>query len=417
MWPSLFWLVLSVSALVETALSLAQWGWLNRIDRNVPPGLAPLLPEGYGWWRGVAYARERLRVHLGTLLTRYAGVALLVGGIGLAKASFLVEGVLPGPFAAGFTLGGSLAVYFSLIELPWGLYETFGVETRFGFNRTPLGLYARDTLLQVSLSAGLSGFLAGGAAFLVTRPFGFAWALAGIAVFDLALAFLFPNLVLPLFYRLRPLSEGELKTRLESLFERTGFPASALLVADGSRRSSHGNAFFAGLGRLRRVILFDTLADNFPPDEAAAVVAHEIGHWKGRHVVTGLTLLFAVQSTFVLFAFLAWNRGGFSGAFGLAPGPGTFVVMAFLFWGTLTGLFLQPLLSAGSRRREFEADRFAARLEGSAAMIGALSRLATDNLAWTPSEPWFSAWYASHPSVADRVLALRKEEAATFPGK
>jgi STE24 endopeptidase len=417
MWSSVFWLALSISALVETVLALAQWGWLNRIDRNVPPGLAPLLPEGYGWWRGVAYARERLRVHLGTLLTRYAGIALLVGGLGLARLSSLVEGVSPGSFVAGFTLGASLAVFFSLIELPWGLYETFGVETRFGFNRTPPGLYARDTLLQVSLSAGFSGFLAGGASFLVTRPSGFAWALAGIAVFDLALAFLFPNLVLPLFYRLRPLPEGELKARLESLFERTGFPASALLVADGSRRSSHGNAFFAGLGRLRRVILFDTLADHFPPEEAAAVVAHEIGHWKGRHVVTGLVLLFAVQSTFVLFAFLAWNEGGFPGAFGLASGSGTFVVMAFLFWGTLAGLFLQPFLSAGSRRREFEADSFAARLEGPSAMIGALSRLATDNLAWTPSEPWFSAWYASHPSVADRVLALRKIEAATSRGK
>jgi len=417
MWSSVFWLALSVSALVETVLALAQWGWLNRIDRSVPPGLAPLLPEGYGWWRGVAYARERLRVHLGTLLTRYAGVALLVGGIGLAKFSSLVDGVFPGPFTAAFALGASLSVYFSLIELPWGLYETFGVETRFGFNRTPLGLYARDTLLQVFLSAGLSGFLAGGAALLVTRPSGFALALAGIAVFDLALAFLFPNLILPLFYKLRPLPEGELKARLESLLEQTGFPASSLLVADGSRRSSHGNAFFAGLGRLRRVILFDTLAEKFPPEEAAAVIAHEIGHWKGRHVTTGLSLLFAVQSTFVLFASLAWNRGGFSEAFGLAPSPGTFVVMAFLFWSTLTGLFLQPLLSAGSRRREFEADRFAARLEGSAAMIGALSRLATDNLAWTPSEPWFSAWYASHPSVADRVLALRKMEAPTFPGK
>lgn len=417
MWPSVFWLVLSVSALVETALVLAQWGWLNRIDRSVPPGLAPLLPEGYGWWRGVAYARERLRVHLGTLLTRYAGVALLVGGLGLAKASSLVEGIFPGPFSAGFALGASLAVYFSLIELPWGLYETFGVETRFGFNRTPIGLFARDTLLQISLSAGLAGFLAGGASFLVTRPLGFAWALAGIAVFDLTLAFLFPNLVLPLFYRLRPLPEGELKARLESLFERTGFPASSLLVADGSRRSSHGNAFFAGLGRLRRVVLFDTLAEKFPPDEAAAVIAHEIGHWKGRHVITSLVLLFAVQSTFVLFAFLAWNRGGFSEAFGLAPGPGTFVIMAFLFWETLTGLFLQPFLSAGSRRREFEADRFAARLEGPGAMIGALSRLATDSLAWTPSEPRYSAWYASHPSVADRVLALRQEETATFPGK
>lgn len=417
MWSFVFWLALSVSALVETSLALAQWGWLNRIDRKVPPALAPLLPEGYGWWRGVAYARERLRVHLGGLLTRYAGVALLVGGPGLAGAAALAEGFFPGPFAGGFTLGALLALFFSLLELPWGLYGTFGVETRFGFNRSSVFLYLRDTLLQVFLSSGLAGFLAGGASFLVTRPSGFAWALSGVAVFDVVLAFLFPNLVLPLFFRLRPLPEGTLKNRLESLFRRTGFPAAALLVADASRRSSHGNAFFAGIGRLRRVILFDTLVDTFPEEEAAAVVAHEIGHWKGRHVATGLALLFGVQSTFVFFALLARGTGGFSEAFGLPPGPGAFVVMVFLFWGTMTGLALQPFLSAGSRRREFEADRYAARLEGPEAMIGALARLASDNLAWTPSDPWFSAWYATHPSVADRILALKKQETSTFPGR
>jgi len=417
MWSFVFWFALSVSALVETSLALAQWGWLNRIDRKVPPDLAPLLPEGYGWWRGVAYARERLRVHLGGLLTRYAGVALLVGGPGLAGAAALAQRFSPGPFAGGFALGALLAVFFSLLELPWGLYGTFGVETRFGFNRSSVLLYLRDTLLQVALSSGLAGFLAGGASFLVTRPSGFAWALSGVAVFDVVLAFLFPNLVLPLFFRLRPLPEGPLKNRLESLFRRTGFPAAALLVADASRRSSHGNAFFAGLGRLRRVILFDTLVDTFPEEEASAVVAHEIGHWKGRHVANGLALLFAVQSTFVFFALLARGTGGFSEAFGLPPGPGAFVVMVFLFWGTMTGLALQPFLSAGSRRREFEADLYAARLEGPDAMIGALARLATDSLAWTPSDPWFSAWYATHPSVADRILALKKQEVPTSPGK
>lgn len=417
MWSSAFWFVLSVSALVETSLALAQWGWLNRIDRNVPPALASLLPEGYGWWRGVAYARERLRVLLGGLLTRYAGIALLVGGNGLAGASALVGKITQGPFLAGFVLGALLAVFFFLLELPWGLYETFGVETRFGFNRSTIGLYLRDSLLQVFLSSGLAGLLAGGASFLVARPSGFAWALSGVAVFDVVLAFLLPNVVLPLFYRLRPLPEGALKTRLQSLFERTGFPASGLLVADGSRRSSHGNAFFAGLGRLRRVILFDTLVERFPAEEAAAVVAHEIGHWKGQHVARGLALLFFVQSTFVLFASLAWKAGGFTEAFGLPPGPGGFVVMVFLFWGTVTGLLLQPFLSAGSRRREFEADRHAALVEGPEAMIGALARLASDSLAWTPSEPCFSAWYATHPSVADRILALKKQEKATSPGK
>lgn len=343
--------------------------------------------------------------------------ALLVGQGWLAKASGVAQEAFPGPFGSGFALGGSVALFFFLLDLPWEFYETFRVESRFGFNRSPLSLFLRDSLLQAGLSSGFSGVLAGSASLLLGLPKGLAWALAGLAVFDLLMATLFPNVVLPLFYRLRSLPEGNLRDKLESLFGRTGFPSSALLVADGSRRSAHGNAFFLGLGRLRRVVLFDTLADRFPPNEAAAVVAHEIGHWKKRHVQAGLLLMFAFQSSFLLFAFLSWQAGGLSEAFGLPPGPAPFIVMAFLAWSAAAGLVVQPVLASGSRRREFEADRFAAENESPGAMIGALARLATDSLAWTPSDPWFSAWYATHPSVADRVLALEGEKPPTSPGR
>ena len=127
--------------------------------------------------------------------------------------------------------------------------------------------------------------------------------------------------------------------------------------------------------------------------------------------------MFAFQSSFVLFAFLSWQAGDLSGAFGLPPGPAPFLVMAFLAWSAAAALVLQPALSSGSRRREFEADRFAAENETPQAMTGALARLASDSLAWTPSDPWFSAWYATHPSVADRVLALEDGKSPTSPGK
>lgn len=417
MWPLLFWLFLSAGALVETALFLGQWGWLNRLGRNVPAELASLLPEGYGWWRGVTYARERLRVSLGLLLTRYAAVALAVGAGGLKAACRLAGAVSGSPFLAGFLLGAILTTAFALVELPWGVYGTFGVEARFGFNRSSPGLYLRDAFLKTALSSGLAGFLLGGASFLLGRPGGLPLALSGTAVFDVAAAFLLPRLVLPLFFRLRPLEEGTLKSRLESLFQRTGFSASSLQIADGSRRSTHGNAFFAGLGRSRRVILFDTLAERFPPGEAAAVVAHEIGHWKKRHVPAGLLHLFALQASLVLFAWFAWRAGGFSESFGLPGRPEAFAVMAYLVWGAMAGLLFQPLLSSASRCREFEADRYAAKQEGPDAMIGALARLATDSLAWTPSEPRYAAWYSSHPSVAERILALKDLKAAGLSGK
>ncbi len=417
MWCLLFWLFLSAGFLVETALFLGQWGWLNRLERTVPAELAPLLPEGYGWWRGVAYARERLRGSLGLLLTRYAVLAVMIGAGGLKKTAWLAEAVSDAPFPAGFLLGGLLAAVFALAELPWDLYGTFGVEARFGFNRSSVGLFLRDAVVKTALSATLAGGLLGAASFLLTRRGGFILALSGAAAFDAAAAFAFPSLILPLFFRLRPLEDGELKARLESLFRRAGFPASSLLVADGSRRSTHGNAFFAGLGRTRRVILFDTLAERFPPDEAAAVVAHEIGHWKKGHVPLALLLLFAVQSTLILFAAFAWGKGGFAESFGLSGRPESFAVAVTFFWGALAGLFLQPVQSAASRRREFEADRYAASLEGKEAMIGALVRLATDSLAWTPPEPRYAAWYASHPSVAERVLALKELEAPPLNGK
>lgn len=417
MWPLLFWLALSAGVLVETSLFLGQWGWLNQIERTVPAELAPLLPEGYGWWRGVAYARERLRVSLGMLLTRYATVALLVGTGGLKAAFRLAEAVSGFPFPAGFFLGTLLTVAFALVELPWGLYETFGVEARFGFNRSSPGLFLRDAFLKTGLSAGLAGLFLGGASFLLTLPAGLPLALFGIAAFDAAAAFLLPRLILPLFFRLRPLQEEKLKERLESLFQRTGFPASSLQIADGSRRSTHANAFFAGLGRFRRVILFDTLAERFPPGEASAVVAHEIGHWKKGHVPAGLLQLFAVQASLVLFAGFAWHAGGFSESFGLPGRPEGFSVMAYLFWSAVAGLLFQPFLSMSSRRREFEADLYAAEQEGPDAMIGALVRLATDSLAWTPSEPRYAAWYASHPSAAERICALKALKRADLSGK
>ncbi len=298
-----------------------------------------------------------------------------------------------------------------LPSVPFEWWQQFRIEARFGFNRTSLGLWLADRLKGLALAFAIGFPLLWALLALVHRA-GSAWWVWGFVLvfgFQLAALVLYPRLILPLFNKLSPLPEGELRARLLALGERTGFRAATIQVIDGSKRSAHSNAYFTGFGRFRRIVLFDTLVAQLSPLELEAVLAHEIGHYRCGHIPKRLAL--AAASVVAGFGVIDWlaAQPWFNGAFGLPAGA---MAASFLLFGLLGGLvtfWFTPLGNLLSRRNEYEADAFArAAMRGADPLVGALRRLAEKNLSNLTPHPWFSAFHYSHPTIMEREAALRE---------
>ena len=299
----------------------------------------------------------------------------------------------------------------SLVSLPLDFYATFRLEERFGFNKSTLRTWWLDRVKALALTVALGWPLLTLILKLVewTGRAWWLWAWAAVLFFQVLLLFVAPVLILPLFNKLTPLAEGPLRERLLALAGRTHFAACAIEVMDGSRRSAHANAFFTGLGRLRKIVLFDTLVQQLDETQLEAVLAHEIGHWKKRHIPRMLAWsAISLLAGFFALDWLAWQPW-FYRAFGFEPGG---FAPALLLFGLLAGVvtfWLEPLVNARSRRYEFEADRFAAGAVGGAgALIAALRRLTEKNLGNLTPHRAYSAFHYSHPTLLEREAALRR---------
>ena len=390
---------------------------------NVPvEALALMSAEEYRRSQEYASARGSLTLWSGTVQAAVALALILAGGLGGLQR--LWERVAPGPqFAelAGILLVFSVSLIFLIVELPVSIYGQFSVEARFGFNRLTPRLFVLDQLKGLALSAALGAPLL----FLVFRlvrvsPRWWLWAFLAAAGLEVLLAVLYPRLIAPLFNRFTPLPEGEVREQVESLAQRLGFRTRGIFLMDGSRRSSHGNAYFTGLGRARRIVLFDTLLASLSAPQVAAVLAHEIGHQKKLHVPLRLAgmLVGGLAAFWLLDRALAWEPlfrafgfagGGGAGAAGVgAASAAPAAVVLLLFFAGPLSLVLRPLGSWLSRRQEYAADRYAYREAGCGeSFTDALLALARGNLANPTPHPWTSFWFASHPTVLERVRALR----------
>ncbi len=302
-------------------------------------------------------------------------------------------------------------ILLTIPGLPLEHHAQFRLEERFGFNNSTLGLWVTDKVKGLLVGLAIALPLLSLIFFLVDRagPLWWIWGFCAFFSFQLLLMVLYPMLILPLFNKLTPLPEGELRQRLMDLAERTGFRARTIQVMDGSKRSSHSNAFFTGFGRFRRIVLFDTLMEQLTGEELEAVLAHEIGHYKLGHVPKML----AVSAGLGLAAFvaLAWLLAtpAFVEAFGFSHAPGA-AGPAFVLFALLAGSFgfwLSPVLNLLSRRHEYEADRFAREHTGGPEpMIKALRSLSGKNLSNLTPHPLYSAFYYSHPTLLEREAAL-----------
>ena len=299
----------------------------------------------------------------------------------------------------------------SLIDMPLDAWRRFRVEQRFGFNRLTVRLWLSDLARGLLLSVLLGLPLAAVIITLMQRAGTFWWLWAWVVwvIFSLGMMVIFPMVIARWFNRFEPLTDGPLRSRLEALLERCGFPAGGLFVMDGSRRSAHGNAYFTGFGRARRIVLFDTLIQQLGPDEIEAVLAHEIGHFRLRHI--GQRLLVLQISSLIGLAVLGWlsTRGWFFQGLGLVPSEGLvpgLALLLFMLIGPVFGTLFGPLGALLSRRHEFEADAYAVRMTSREALTRALVALYRDNAATLTPDPWHSAFHDSHPPASLRIGRL-----------
>ncbi|MGH7994715.1 MAG: M48 family metallopeptidase [Opitutaceae bacterium] len=383
-----------------------------RRHAEAPPAAAGAIMDPPTYRRSVDYTLTKSR--FGAAAETYEAALLIAA---------LASGVLPrlGAWFAGSGAPGAawtgaafiLAVFLllGLCSLPFELWEEFRIERRFGFSRMGPGLWFADQLKHAALTIAIGYPLLWVLLTLVRRmgPAWWAWAAAFVFAVQLAMLLVYPRLILPLFNHLAPLPEGELRSRLVALGERTGFRAGAIEVMDGSRRSGHSNAYFTGFGRFRRIVLYDTLVGQLAPEELEAVLAHEIGHYRCGHIPRMLVLSAAgLAAGFAIVAAL-FRAPWFAAGFGFPPRS---LAPAFLLCGLLAGaatFWLTPLFGALSRRYEYQADAFARRaMAGPDALVSALRRLAERNLSNLTPHPAFSAFHYSHPTLVERERALRR---------
>ncbi|MDL5035447.1 M48 family metallopeptidase [Comamonas resistens] len=340
----------------------------------------------------------------------------LLGGLNWLN-SWLLEFINPGLWQQ-LALLACFAVISSLIELPLSLYQTFKLEQRFGFNQMTLGLWLGDLLKSTLVGATIGLPLAALILWLMgsTGPLWWLWAWGAWTAFNLLLMWIFPSFIAPLFNKFEPLADEGLKARVTRLMERCGFAAKGLFVMDGSRRSAHANAYFTGFGNSKRVVFFDTLLKQLSPDEVEAVLAHELGHFKHKHITKRMVLMFGASLLgFGLLGWLSQQPWFYSGLgvnimqskyLGVPAENNALALLLFLLAVPVFSFFITPLMSAQSRRDEFEADAYAMQQADGAQLASALLKLYEDNASTLTPDPWYVSFYYSHPPAVDRLARM-----------
>ncbi|MDP3083232.1 MAG: M48 family metallopeptidase [Rubrivivax sp.] len=346
----------------------------------------------------------------------------LLGGVDLLN-TFLRDALLPayGAMAYQLALLTAFAVISGLIDLPFECYSTFRIEQRFGFNRMTARLFVVDLVKGAAVGALIGLPLAALVLWIMAVSGGlwWLWAWAAWVGFNLVLLVLYPTVIAPLFNKFEPLPDEALKARVQALMQRCGFAAKGLFVMDGSRRSAHANAYFTGLGAAKRVVFFDTLLARLSPSEVEAVLAHELGHFKHRHVLKRMIGIFGLSLAGL--ALLGWLAGqsGFYTGLGVAPNLAApndaLALLLFMLALPQFTFFIAPLLAQMSRRDEFQADAYACAQADGRDLASALLKLHEDNAATLTPDPLYVRFYYSHPPAAERLAKLPPAAVAGQP--
>ncbi len=355
------------------------------------------------------YTRAKVRqAVLGAALDTLLAFVMTLGGV-LGWLQTLCQSLAVTPLLQGVAVFAAFSLLSWLVSLPLSLYATFVTEARFGFNTMSLRLYLTD-LIKGALVGSVIGLpLLALALWLVEQggSLWWLWTWGALISFNLLMVACYPTLIAPLFNRFTPLEDDALKARITTLLERCGFASRGVFVMDGSTRSRHGNAYFTGLGRSKRIVFFDTLLKQLAPDEIEAVLAHELGHFKGNHIRKHIAMVFALSLALLFILGQLMASPAFFHALGVdQPSPATGFLLFLLVMPALT-FPLTPLGSWLSRRHEYEADAFAARQSDGEALTRALVKLYRDNASTLTPDPVYSAFYDSHPPASLRIQHLK----------
>ncbi len=338
-------------------------------------------------------------------------------GGGIQKIASIWPQFFVSPIYQGMAIIVTVLLISGLLEMPFSLYRTFVIEARYGFNKMTPALYLLDVVKGLLLAAILGLPLLYGVLWLMERMGDDWWQYVWVVwvLFNLLLLIIYPSFIAPLFNKFQPMQDESLRARIESLLKKCGFTASGLFVMDGSKRSSHGNAYFTGFGKTKRIVFFDTLLSRLSPSQIEAVLAHELGHFKRHHVIKRIAISFVLSLAFLwLLAQLMLADWFFRGLGVIIPHwTGTFsattALALLLFFMVLPvfGFLLHPLTSAYSRKHEFEADAYAAQNTNARDLATALVRMYQDNAATLTPDPLYSVFYDSHPPAPVRIARLQ----------
>ena len=357
------------------------------------------------------------KLRLGVLENGVSAIILigftLLGGLQILNIS--LSQLLGDGITQQIALLGSIAIISGMVDLPFSWYKQFHLEERFGFNRMGKKLFFIDMMKGLGVGAAIGIPLLWVILSLMAKAgnLWWLWAWVVLTIFSLLMQWIFPSFIAPLFNKFQPLPDGDLKTQIEALLTRCDFASQGLFVMDGSKRSAHGNAFFAGMGKAKRIVFFDTLIEKLNPGEVEAVLAHELGHFKCKHIRKRLLVSFAWS--FGMFALLGWistqvwfytdlgvmpNLNGYNGGLALA---------LFMLVSPVFSFFFTPLASIASRKHEYEADGFAATKSSAKDLISALVKLYQDNASTLTPDPIYTAFYSSHPPAPLRIANLQRQ--------
>lgn len=380
--------------------------WLKR--DSVPPAFADAISLEQHQ-KAADYTLAKTRLSLLNLVLEGALLLLFTLGGGLQWLQEHAAGLVSSPIWQGTLLLLGLMAVSSAAELPLALYRQFGIEARFGFNRQTLAGFFADLAKQAVLGLALGTPLILLTLWLMAGMGSHWWLWVWLAwmVFNLLVLAIYPTFIAPIFNKFTPLPDANLRSRIENLLDRAGFKSSGVFVMDGSKRSSHGNAYFTGLGKSKRIVFFDTLLQQLDADQTEAVLAHELGHYKHRHIAKRIVLMFVFSLALLLT--LAWLKDADWFYAGLRVASHTDATALALFFLVLPVFMfpITPLMSLYSRRHEFQADAFAAKQCRPEHLVSALVKLYSDNASTLTPDPIHSIFYDSHPRAAERVARLQ----------
>jgi STE24 endopeptidase len=330
----------------------------------------------------------------------------LGGGLELLDSAWRGSGF--GPIVTGTGLLLSAMIIMTLLDMPFTLYHTFVIEQRFGFNRSTAGVFITDLLKQAALLFVIGAPLLALALWIMEASGGLWWLYVWLVwmTFTLVMFWAYPAVIAPLFNKFTPLENESLKQRIQALMDKCGFHSKGIFVMDGSKRSGHGNAYFTGFGSNKRIVFFDTLLESLEPQEIEAVLAHELGHFRLKHIQK--RLLSTMLLSFAALALLGWLAAEpwFYNGLGVSQPSSGMALLLFMLVLPVFTVFLQPLLARLSRKHEFEADAYAVQQSSGADLIHALVKMYRENASTLTPDPLYSSFHDSHPPAPVRIAHI-----------